>query len=203
VIAGALEWLIGHPPGGWVHGALAGTAFVETLFPPFPGDVLFIALSGWLGGGMSSLALSAASGFAGCLAATAILVSVGRALGRGRARPLVSRLFGEGRTVRAEDLFRRRGGPVLLASRFIPGLRSLLVFVAGYSGMRPVRAMAWAGGSAVAWYSILSVAGYLLGCNLQGAEALVRRYESLFVICAAALLLAFLVVRLSRRRVRS
>lgn len=195
-----LAWLIRHPPGAWIHAVLAATALAETLFPPLPGDVLFVVLAGWCGGGALAAAASGAAGAAGCLAGTILLLAAGRRLGRSRVRPFLLRHLGESRLARAESLFERRGGPVLLASRFIPGIRSAVVVVAGYSGMKPFRAFCWAGGSALAWYALLAAAGAALGGSLRAVESLMRSYEIWFWTALCAVLLVVLAWRAAGRR---
>lgn len=115
-------------------------------------------------------------------------------------RPFLLRCLGEGRVARAEALFERRGGLVLLGSRFIPGIRSAIVVVAGYSGLNPLRAFCWAGGSALLWYALLAVAGSMLGGSLRAVESLMRSYEIWFWTALFAVLAVLASVRAAGRR---
>lgn len=211
-----VAWLEANPPGPEIFALLAGIAFAETLFPPFPGDVLFVIASSWAGssagalGGLSFPGLpqgsafhwiaAAVSGFAGCFAATLILLHAGRGMAASRAGGRISALVGRERLGRAEALFRKRGEIVLLGSRFIPGIRSVLVLVAGSSRMSLPRAVVWAGGSALAWYSTLAVLGNGIGQNLDTAREFFRHYENLVLASVAAGLAVVLLARAVRRR---
>lgn len=182
---------------------MSATAFVETLFPPFPGDVLFVLLAGWAAGPAGwagRVALPAACGFAGCFSASILLVLAGSRIGRSRIRAFLASRAGEDRLVKAEALVERHAAPILAASRFLPGIRSLLVVVAGYSGVGAIRAMLFGGASALLWYVLMAVAGMQLGYNLTALENLMRRYETAVWIAAAAALAAWTVARLRRRR---
>jgi membrane protein DedA with SNARE-associated domain len=211
-----LDWLQSHPPGPAIYPVLAAIAFVETLFPPFPGDVLFVAAGSWAGsspaalpgvalpsfleGPALNLVASAASGFAGCLAATVILLYAGRGMARSRTGGALARWVGRERIDRAERLFRKRGGVVLLGSRFIPGIRSVLVLVAGSSRMKISHALTWAGGSAVLWYSGLAVLGNVIGRNLVTAREFFRHYEGFVLAAVGAGAAILLLARAARRR---
>jgi membrane protein DedA with SNARE-associated domain len=218
VIEQFLSWMQANPPGPWVYPVLAGIAFVETLFPPFPGDVLFIVACGWAGTHLQGLpgisapsfllspalhwTASAVSGFLGCFCATAILLLAGRGMAGSRAGGRLASWIGRERLERAERLFRKRGEIVLLGSRFVPGIRSVLVLVAGSSQMGFARAFAWAGGSAVLWYSILAVLGDITGRNLGIAREFVRHYEGVVLAALAAVFTVVLLARAVRRRKR-
>lgn len=191
MISAVLAWLQAHQPGPWVYPAMSATAFVETLFPPFPGDVLFVLLSGWAAGPAGwagRVALPAACGFAGCFSASILLILAGTRIGRSRIRAFLASRAGEARLGKAERLVERHAAPILAASRFLPGIRSLLVVVAGYSGVGAGRAMLFGGASALLWYVLMAVAGMELGYNLTALENLMRRYETVVWIAAAAAL---------------
>src|SRR6187397_2336142 len=98
--AGAMDsftdWLIGfasdrnHPAG---YALLAGSALLEYVFPPFPGDTItlfgavLITAYGWSGAGVFATVL------AGSLAGAMIDFAVGRRLrARGHKRPAVDRI---------------------------------------------------------------------------------------------------------------
>jgi membrane protein DedA with SNARE-associated domain len=83
----------------------------------------------------------------------------------------------------------------------MPGIRSLLVLVAGYSGVGAGRASLFGGISALSWYLLMSVAGVELGYNLQALESLMSRYEIIVWAAFAAMAAAWAVNRaLGRRR---
>lgn len=69
MIEGILEYLATSPPGAWAGPLLGVIAFTETLFPPIPGDILFIVISGWAVSGGLSLMMVTIYGVSGCFMA--------------------------------------------------------------------------------------------------------------------------------------
>lgn len=196
-----LAWLQASPPE-WVLPLSAAVAFVETLFPPFPGDVAFAALCGWAARTPSSAAAFAACGAAGCAAASVILLCAGRMLGRGRVRSILSGRRWSVLLGRAERMVERRGVSILLLGRFVPGLRSFLVLAAGYTGGGIAAGLAAAAG-ALLWYGLLSAAGHAAGANIEPVRQFLSRWgiASWAVLAAAgALWGAFLLARPGRGR---
>lgn len=147
-------------PALYVIFFLAG--LVETAVPPFPGDALTVVTSFALarrdGSLAAGLALSCAGSYLGGLT-----LWVFGAHWSTRVPRAVSRRVNTGALVQAQQLLARRGVPIVVLSRFIPGIRSLILVAAGL-GRMPLRQVVWALGLAVAlWQSIVVVGGYLAG----------------------------------------
>lgn len=177
MIAWVLSLLQSHPPGMWVLGLLGMTAATETMFPPFPGDLVFLIVAGWAVLGGSPIWGVIAVGFLGCLVSSYFLYRIGSTAGLGFTRGYLSRKFEPEKVERAQKLFARHGPVILIASRFIPGIRSLLVVVAGASGMTATGTLLPVALSAAVWYSLLSVGGKLVGANADAARAFMDSYE--------------------------
>jgi len=201
LLEGFLDYLYSNPPGGWTAPVLALVAFLETLFPPLPGDVLFIVLAGWAFSGGLPLTVAALSGVTGCFAASCILFYLGSRPGRRFMEGWLKRRIEPARVDRASEMVARHGPLILAGSRFVPGLRSLLVVAAGTSGLRFAAAALPIAFSAVAWYMILSIAGSVLGSNLESARGFIGRFEVwIWVFLAAGAVSTLLMRFLSRRR---
>lgn len=202
MIEGILEYLANNPPGAWTGPLLGVIAFAETLFPPIPGDILFIVISGWALSGGLSLMTAAFYGVAGCILASCILFYAGHKPGRQFVEGWLSRKVELKKIDRAKSLIADRGPLILAVSRFIPGVRSLLVFMAGSSGMRFTSAAIPMAFSALAWYLLLSIAGSIFGSNIRAAEGFMKHFEIWLWIILAAVVLIFLIAGIRRRRER-
>ena len=203
MIEGILEYLANNPPGAWAGPLLGVIALVETLFPPIPGDILFIVVSGWAVTGGLSLFMVTVYGVSGCFMASCILFYVGYKPGRQFVEGWLSRKVEPERVERAKSLIVDRGALILAVSRFIPGVRSLLVFMAGSSGMRFSLAAIPIAFSAIAWYLLLSIAGSIFGSNIQAAEGFMKHFEIWIWIILAVALLIFLIARIRKCKVGS
>ena len=197
MIESILEYLANNPPGAWAGPLLGVIAFAETLFPPIPGDILFIVITGWAVSGGLSLMMATVCGVTGCFLASCILFYVGHKPGRQFVEGWLKRKVEPERIDRAKSMIAHRGPLILAVSRFIPGVRSLLVFMAGSSDMRFAPAAVPIAFSALAWYLLLSIAGSIFGSNLQAAEGFMKHFEIwLWIILGIAFFIFLIITRI-------
>lgn len=185
--------------GGYAPLILFFGSFVEYVFPPFPGDTLVLlgawyAVNGALSWPMTFLAVTA-----GAVAGAWVDWRAGVALGRRLDRSAHRRGgLGEERLRRFEAGYRRWGAWLLVANRFLPGVRAFFFLAAGASGI-PLREVLLFGGiSAALWNAVLLAAGGFLVGNLEELVQLFGRYTSvawLAMAAVAALLLAWALLR--------
>lgn len=106
---------------------------------PIPEDVPLV-LAGYLAGqGHAEPVLLLPLAFLSTLCADGITFWLGRRFGGQLARlPLLRRLLSPRRVERSRLVLDGHGGKIVFASRFVPGLRSPMIFAAGSAGM-PLR----------------------------------------------------------------
>ncbi len=170
-------------------------AFIETLFPPFPGDVLYVALTG-LGftRNISSYAL-VIPGILGCFLGTIVLDFIGRTSKIERLESMVVRTSGKNGYQRAKQMINKYGKWILIASRFIPGVRSLLVIVASSSGLGKKEVILYTTISTVVWYGLMTGAGFILGAELDKATGFIQELTTfvLMILFVIALIMGSFV----------
>lgn len=178
------------------HTILMGViAFIETLFPPFPGDVLYIALSGLGASRDIPLIWLWFSGFAGCLVSTFLLDSMGRSSKLEKMESLIIKASGKNGFERAKRLLARYGVWMLILSRFIPGIRSILVVVAASVGMKRTSVITYSSVSIVMWYTLMVAAGVVLGAELDRATSFMTELTAaLLMVSLAALIIGGIVI---------
>jgi membrane-associated protein len=175
-IADALARAIAHT-GEVAPLVLFFASFIEHVFPPFPGDLLVVLGSWYAVSGELSFPAALASVTAGALAGAWLDHRIGVALGRSLDRRAARRgALTEARLARFEASYRRFGGWLLLANRFLPGVRAFLFVAAGASGIPLRRVLLLGGISALLWNAALLAAGALLAENLQDLIDLYERY---------------------------
>jgi len=208
----AIQTLTGSHPD-LAAALLAVAAFLEYVFPPFPGDTVTLAgavlVTGYGFPAGRVLAAVLLGSLAGAAVDFAVGIGVARAVARSRAR-------GEGAsawtrigivraairgTERASAAFARHGEAYIAVNRFLPGIRGFLFVAAGMAGMRFSRVMLWATVSAVAWNLLLMAVGMSLGTQLDRIEAVFRQYGAVAWTVTLAVALYF-GVRAGRRRLR-
>ncbi len=140
--------------------ALVVVGAVEAAFPPFPGDAATVVCSFALARQGASLPLAIASSSLGSFIGGLALFAVGR---RWAAHPTRARWADPRRFHRAQALVARWGVPLVLVSRFIPGIRSFILVAAGSAGLPPGAFATALAGAVLAWQSVVVGGGYLVG----------------------------------------
>jgi membrane protein DedA with SNARE-associated domain len=162
--------------GPWAPLLLFSAALVEYVFPPFPGDLVVVFGAWFAVHGDLSWPVTFVAVTAGAVAGAAIDHRIGVALGR-RLNGAWARRLGldVGKIERFEAGYRRWGAWLLLANRFLPGVRGFLFLAAGASGI-PLRTVLLYGGiSAAVWNVALLLAGATIAHNMDELALLLRR----------------------------
>ena len=180
-------------------------SLLEYVFPPVPGDAIAV-LGGWYAthGGLSWAVLFSALSL-GALAGTAFDWRLGRWLGaRLDHRAAVGRLDRD-RLERFERAYRRWGGLLLVANRFLPGIRAFFFLAAGATGIPLWKVLLYGGISAALWNVLLLGAGAMLARNEMELLALFARYDTVawIVLLAGCAIAIFVWLRRRARRQRT
>jgi membrane protein DedA with SNARE-associated domain len=183
--------------------AVAGLVMVENFGVPAPGETILVAAAVYAGTGRLSIV------GVGVIAVLAAIIGncIGYAIGYFGGHALVLR-YGKyvfltpERLEKTEIFFARRGGLVVVAGRFIEGLRQAAGIIAGTAEMPWKRFLAFTTLGAVLWVAVWAPVGYLAGNHIGTIYATATRY-SLYLLIALLVLLAAWIVRAVWRRKRS
>jgi membrane protein DedA with SNARE-associated domain len=166
--------------------ALEASALVG-LFVPGEAALLlggFLAYQGRL-----SLWLVMVVAVLGAVIGDSIGYEIGRHLGGRIHDGRLGRLVGRDRWNRARKSLRRHGGKAVFLGRFVGLLRALVPAVAGDSGMRYPRFLAWNVAGGVVWAPLVVLAGYLAGPSYHVVERWLGRGS---LVLAAVVVAAFI-----------
>lgn len=188
--------------GGAAPVILFFATFVEYVFPPFPGDAVVILGAWYAVHGELSWPLTFVSVTAGALAGAWVDYEVGVVLGRRLdARALKRGPLSAERLGRFEASYRRWGAWLLVANRFLPGVRAFLFVAAGAARIPLRNVLVYGGISAALWNVVLLAAGGLVAENQDELLALSRRYTlGVSAVAAGVAALALIGVVVRRRR---
>lgn len=197
--AEALAWLKEQPP--WLSAAALGAAAVlEYVVPPVPGDAVSIAGGVLVAQGVIGVPAALAVTTLGSIVGSVVMYGVGLAAGRHpRLRRLLARLFTEERVERVAVSYRRWGRLIIVANRFLPGIRTTFIVGAGLFRVPLADVIVFGGLSALLWNSLLIGVGWLVGANLAHLERLLADYTLVVWIALGGILIA-LIARLAWRR---
>ncbi|MDD7943732.1 DedA family protein [Microbacterium sp. NE2HP2] len=165
-----------------------------------PGDTVVIVAATAVGSVGEGFILGAAV-VAGSLAGESIGFALGRWLGPRIRFSRLGRRIGEDNWVRSELYLRRRGGPAIFLSRFLPVLHSLVPLTVGMSGFSYRRFIAWTAPACVIWTSLYVGVVAAAAKTYREVSDNIQYAGYLFVgVIVVFLLLAYLVKRLISRR---
>jgi lysylphosphatidylglycerol synthetase-like protein (DUF2156 family)/membrane protein DedA with SNARE-associated domain len=183
---------------------------MESLLLKYGYALLFLGVAFEGEAALLAAALLAQRGFfhlpvviAVAVAANSLADQVYFQLARLRGRAWLERRFGEHpRYRKLIDLVGRRGGWLLVASRFAYGLRIAIPAACGALGMRvlPFTALDFLAG--LVWAMPMAALGYFAGGALGPLLEGVRRYEEAVALGVVVAVAVFLGVRSARRTVR-
>ena len=178
------------------HGAMAYLSIFAVLVAcglgvPLPEDISLI-LGGFLVfKGAANLWGMVATGFLGILVGDTLIYLAGRRVGRSvrTGHGWLARVVTPPRRIQVEQLFARHGEKIVIAARFMPGVRAVTYFTAGSAGMPYPRFICFDGLAALLSAPLFVFLGYRFGRHLQQVIELMKRYQ---LIAVGVLLVVFL-----------
>jgi membrane protein DedA with SNARE-associated domain len=182
------------------YGAAFAAVMAEGMGVPTPGQTLLMASALEAATGRMNIALLL------FLVTTAATVgnSIGYAIGRWGGRVVLVKLkINPQRQQHLVDLFKRRGGVVILLARFLDGLRQLNGIVAGVLRMPWWTFTAYNVAGAMLWTSAWGLGTYYLGRDIHFIAAFFHRHRPLLLVVGATAFVALLVYLLRTKRVTS
>lgn len=180
------------------------SAVLENIFPPVPGDTITVLGAFFVGKGILSFPAVYAVTTLGSTCGFMILFYIGYFLEREFFMKMDLPVFSAKSIVSAEKWFEKYGYYVVLANRFIPGIRSVVSLAAGITILRPQRVFIFALISAAVWNFIWIYAGYSLGNNWEQVRekftVIIGSYNMAAVSIMVLAVAVYLAVKKSRKR---
>jgi membrane protein DedA with SNARE-associated domain len=188
------SWIAAVGPLAFV--ALGLAALLEYVFPPFPGDTILLLGGVYAVRGDKPWWLVLLVITVGSVAGAAINYWVGmKVAGRfeHRNRPFLGLTHEKFHALQAR--MRKRGTLLLLANRFMPGVRGIIFLAAGAAMIPFGRVVGLGAVSALAWNAMVIGLGIAVGGNAETLATLLGRYQTaafaLFGIAAVGALVRF------------
>jgi membrane protein DedA with SNARE-associated domain len=166
--------------------AAVGATLVEGMGIPAPGQTLLIAGAFEAAHGRMNIALLLLLVTGGAIVGN----SLGYGIGRWGGRAVLHKLkVNPQRQQYLDDLFKRRGGPIILLARFVDGLRQLNGIISGVMKMPWWIFTAYNVGGALLWTFAWGLGTYYLGRDIRFIAAFFHRHRAfLFALSVTALL---------------
>jgi membrane protein DedA with SNARE-associated domain len=182
-----------HAHGIVAYAAIFGVLVACGMGLPLPEDVSLITGGFLTHQGQAYLPLMMAVGFVGIIAGDSIIFAAGRRLGAKvgtKQTGFFARIVTPAKRARVEGLFHAHGQKIVMAARFLPGVRAVTFFTAGSAGMKYRWFILWDGLAALVSAPLLVFLGFYFGDELALVIRKVRegqiRVIAVIVIGAAA-----------------
>jgi membrane protein DedA with SNARE-associated domain len=181
--------------------AVAGFVLLEDFGVPVPGETILILGAVYAGTGRLNIFLVGLIGFLAAVAGD----NIGFAIGHFGGRRLVDRfgryiLLTPERVDKATGFFERHGGKIVVAARFIEGLRQANGIIAGMTGMHWAKFLGFNALGAALWVGVWTSIGYFSGSHIDTIYKAATRYSTYLAVAVAVLILAYIAFRLWKRR---
>lgn len=175
------------------------SAFVENIFPPIPGDTVTLFGAYLVGRGELHCIPVFVATVSGSFASFMVIYYLGLKKGRGFfTRKKDSSRSGQ-QLEKVERWFQRYGPKVILANRFLSGVRSVIALAAGVGNMPAKKVALFSLISIVVWNGLIITAGLVVGANWQAVKTVLSTYSKavliLFLICITILIIRFFIKR--------
>jgi membrane protein DedA with SNARE-associated domain len=162
----------------WGYWAVAGSIGVESFGVPAPGQTIMVAASIYAGAGRLNIYAVAAIAFVAAVLGDNIGYWIGLRGGRKAAVRWGKYVFlTPERLERAESYFARRGGRIVVAARFIDGLRQFNGVIAGMTRMPWKTFLLYNTIGAALWVGAWTTLAYLVGTRLVEIVEHIHRYQ--------------------------
>jgi len=183
-----------------IYAILLAGAFIENVFPPFPGDTTILAGAFIAGEGNVGYLGVLISVTIGGVVGGMILYYIGRVKGRIYFERSRSRYFGKTNLIKVESLFNKYGNIVLAFSRFFAGVRSAIAIAAGLGNVGLPRMFILTIFSNLLWCGLLVGLMIYTKSNWRAVLDLVKKYHMVLFGAAIAVILIWAAIKLWTKR---
>lgn len=188
-----VAWMTTLPPV-WAYGIILGVAWLENVVPPIPGDMV-VVFGGYMAGlGLLNAPLVVLLASIGGTLGFMTMYAFGHHLGTGLLDPERYRWLPKKRIKRVQVRLQRHGFGLVVANRFLSGLRSVISLTVGMAHMNAGKTWLWSAVSSVAWCVLLTVAGVVVGENWEIVSSYLQAWGGVIL----GLMLLFALVQMLR-----
>jgi membrane protein DedA with SNARE-associated domain len=196
-IFGTLAPILNH----YGYLAVGGLVLVEDFGIPVPGETILIAASLYAGAGKLNVVVVGVIAWVCAVLGDNIGFAIGHFGGRRLALKYGKYVFlTPKRLDQAEQFFDHHGGKIIVAARFIEGLRQANGIVAGITGMHWKRFIPFNALGAALWVGLWVSLGYLAGSHITTIYEQITRYSLYLLIALAVAVVALVIVRVRKHR---
>lgn len=183
----------------WIYLFLFFSAILETFFPPYPGDTVTF-MGGYLASsGILNLPLAFLIPCAGSLCGALALYYLGMKKGRRLFEKDKGKILNRTQLGKIENWFGKYGPEVIIASRFISGVRSGIAVAAGLGKIRLWKMATYSLISIFAWNGLIIGLGTLTHQNQQRLFKFLSLYNRFILVILVLIVVIWFIWLLKKR----
>lgn len=175
-----------------IYAIICVSTFIENIFPPWPSDTIILAGAFLAGSGEVGYIPIHISATVGGLAGAMVLYYLGYTRGRSVFAKYNKSYFKPENLDKIERWFTRWGDSILIISRFLAGIRSVIAIAAGIGKVRALRMTILSLISFILWYLFLVGGMYLVKSNWQKLVEIIKQFHILLVIISVTIIFVWL-----------
>jgi membrane protein DedA with SNARE-associated domain len=197
-----LDYVFAYGPV-WVYLAILAACFIENITPPFPGDSFIVAAGALVAVHRLEPVPSFLMVITGGMGSIMLIYVLGRVYGRDFFMRKNYKLFSAADIMAVEEKFRRYGGLMLIASRFVVGFRVALALAAGMGRFPALKMFVYTLISYMAFAALLMYGGFKLVENLDRIEYYFHTYNYIAWPIVILIVVVYVVRRIIKIRKRN
>lgn len=167
MITDLLNWLESATSSPWFYLAIFAIALFDSVIPAVPSETTMILGGIAAGQGELIIALVIVLGAIGAFCGDNLAYQLGLRASDFLKRRLFSSEKGAERLAKAASQIEKRGGPLLITARFIPGGRTAMTASSGITKQPLDWFLKWDAIAAVLWASYAGGLGYIFGDTFE------------------------------------
>jgi membrane protein DedA with SNARE-associated domain len=184
----------------WFYLFIFLSNFLENVFPPYPGDTVTF-MGGYLAGtGRLTLPLVFLCAGLGCLAGAMLLYFLGKGKGRKAFLKNGRWILDREHLEKVERWFKKYGEKVLVVSRFLTGVRSVVALAAGVGNVGVKKMTIYTSISIVLWNGIILFFALKVQRNWREILQMIQIYNKVVLAVVVLVGIAWLVKVLRGKR---
>jgi membrane protein DedA with SNARE-associated domain len=176
----------------WFYIFIFISGIIENIFPPYPGDTVTF-VGGYLSGsGQLTFPLVFLSAGLGCLSGAMILYLIGKSKGRELFLRNKGKIFDIAHLEKVEGWFRKYGEKVLIISRFLTGVRSVVALAAGVANVNTKKMTIYTSISIILWNGIILFSAFKVQQNWRKILEILQVYNKIVLAVLVLIVLVWL-----------
>jgi membrane protein DedA with SNARE-associated domain len=173
---------------------------IENIFPPYPGDMVTF-VGGYLAGtSRLTFPLVFLSAGLGCLAGAMLLYLLGKSKGRKAFLKNGRWILDREHLVKVENWFKRYGEKVLVLSRFLAGVRSVVALAAGVGNVSLKKMTIYTSISVILWNGIILFSAFKIQQNWRQILHMIQIYNRVVLALVVLVTIIWLVKTFATKR---